>query len=199
MAAMESSYMLKHNKRGVSFSEMNLFNCMHKDGVYTDKSCHNGGDVAAVYQAARDHGLVLTKDDEPYMSKISRTDSNFTFVFKPKHCDIKPVVTRLQNWGSISEVNGPQRENILKSLLLKYGPLTTYFRADKAFMALTGEWNRPCNQSVAINHVMTVIGWTKKHWIMKNSYGNYPKIVLPKNEWGEEEGEAPQTWFLPFG
>lgn len=34
---------------------------------------------------------------------------------------------------------------------------------------------------------------------MKNSYGNYPKIVLPKNEWGEEEGEAPQTWFLPFG
>lgn len=81
--------------------------------------------------------------------------------FKPKHCDIKPAVTRLQNWGSISEVNGPQRESILKSLLLKYGPLTTYFRADKAFMALTGEWNRPCNQSVAINHVMTVIGWTQ--------------------------------------
>ncbi len=119
MAAMESSYMLKHNKRGVSFSEMNLFNCMHKDGVYTDKSCHNGGDVAAVYQAARDHGLVLTKDDEPYMSKISRTDSNFTFVV-----------------GSSSVLEG---KNLRFTVFLVLDSLSFYFSSNRS-TATSSRW-----------------------------------------------------------
>lgn len=64
--------MLKYNKTGVSFSEMNILNCMRKDNLYTDEKCQAGGDPRTVYNVARQHGLVLAANDDSFISKIGR-------------------------------------------------------------------------------------------------------------------------------
>ena len=66
VAAIESSYMLKHNKKGISLSEMATWNCMMKDGNYQDGTCHKGGNPLFVLYTARKHGIPLEKDGDNY-------------------------------------------------------------------------------------------------------------------------------------
>lgn len=77
----------------------------------------------------------------------------------------------------------------IKKILLAYGPVTTRFRAPKAFFwnNLAGPMNLPCVFANATkippqDHAMLIVGWTETHLIIKNSYGNYDS---EHDRWGE--------------
>ena len=86
-------------------------------------------------------------------------------------------------------------EDSLKGVLLNYGPVTTMFRigesdATGAFMSLAGKMNFACNAEVdGLGHVMTIIGWDKDYFIMKNSYGDKKYFEAESGRWLDPWGE----------
>ena len=73
-------------------------------------------------------------------------------------------------------------EDTLKKMLIKFGPLTMTFRADGSdyFINLKGKYNQPCDMKMEMDHQTLLVGWDRKYWILKHSYGDYDGW----NAWG---------------
>ena len=54
---------------------------------------------------------------------------------------------------------------------MKYGPVTTVFRAEASLSQLRSRMNYGCSPSSGIDHVLTIVGWDENYWILKNSWG----------------------------
>ena len=76
-AAAESSYMLKYNKTGISFSEKAIFDCMWKDKIYNAKNCQEGGQVEEALEAAKRYGFVAQKLGGKYLIDGKSSSDNF--------------------------------------------------------------------------------------------------------------------------
>jgi hypothetical protein len=51
---------------------------------------------------------------------------------------------------------------------MKYGPVWSIVYADNSFWQYTGGYF--CGQESQVNHAVTLVGWTKRGWILKNSW-----------------------------
>ena len=67
-------------------------------------------------------------------------------------------------------------DNILKMMLLKYGPFSISFKASSSdyWTMLQGKYNEYCDPKARVSHAAVLVGYDRTHWILKNSYGNYP-------------------------
>lgn len=64
-------------------------------------------------------------------------------------------------------------ETIMK-IIYQYGPASIcIYSEDKDFMFLkgNGQWNQDCGKNEHPTHAIVVVGWTKTHWIVRNSWG----------------------------
>lgn len=58
--------------------------------------------------------------------------------------------------------------NSIKEAIYRFGPVWTTLYADNAFWQYIGGYY--CGPSAQVNHAVTLVGWTKRGWILKNSW-----------------------------
>ena len=94
----------------------------------------------------------------------------------------------MKKFGKLEGIDGKDRENILKSVLHKYGPLAVRVRMDTAAYNIQGPTNTKCvrwewsnkkqkMEENTISHMMLLAGWNENYWLFKNSYGNYDHYI----------------------
>ncbi|KAH9403506.1 hypothetical protein TYRP_015400 [Tyrophagus putrescentiae] len=159
MAAIESSYALKHGVPNASFSETDLVDCMVEHGKYPGQaqkkdptgrpivdlvsgtptlvsSCRPGGALVNVLREASKSGLSLLSEESHHYQPDHRWGQGFTF----SKCGADPVVTKVSGWAT--EKNIKENEDYLKGVLMKYGPIATVFRTalmiDRKYAGTTG-------------------------------------------------------------
>lgn len=72
-------------------------------------------------------------------------------------------VDYLFSWREVSD-----DINSIKEAIYKFGPVWTTLYADNAFWQYTGGYY--CGPTSQVNHAVTLVGWTKRGWILKNSW-----------------------------
>lgn len=71
--------------------------------------------------------------------------------------------------------------------IIRYGPIFGAAAFDKRFQFLRGVYHGSCRQSRKhLHHSIVIVGWTRKNWIIKNSWnkdwGIDGYLYLPKNK-----------------
>ena len=100
-------------------------------------------------------------------------------------CTVYPITGTLTSycWYPLS-ATGMTDEQI-QTLLYKYGPTVAAMNADSSVMKyVTDIYNGNC--PTRVNHAVTIVGYTAKYWIIKNSWGsgwgNKGFFKLPRKE-----------------
>jgi len=79
------------------------------------------------------------------------------------------AIDYLTSWREVSN-----DINSIKEAIYRYGPVWTTLYADNSFWQYQGGYY--CGPSSQVNHAVTLVGWTKRGWILKNSWSE---------NWGE--------------
>ncbi|KAH9395219.1 hypothetical protein TYRP_020978, partial [Tyrophagus putrescentiae] len=184
VAAMESAYMIQYGETGISFSEIDLIDCMVAHNTYTPSrknshiDCSNGGPPDKFLDEASTVGLIPNIYGRDHALFYSDTED---YLFNPERCGTNPIQAKLTQYAYMSDIKDSD-EQLLKAILIKYGPVTVNMRTDllgdegrnQQFFKITDKMHIPCNANESPTHMVTVIGWDEEYWIIKNSYGNNP-------------------------
>lgn len=146
-AVFESAIQLATGKI-VSVAPQQLVSCDS-----SDMGCEGGFASFDFYQ---DHG--------------ANYEADFPYVAADVPCRQAAEHEHVAQFGEVG--NNPSIDEI-KAGLVKYGPLATYVYDDDAWDAYKSGVFNACNQSGAINHAVTIVGWNdnEQAWIVKNSHG----------------------------
>lgn len=110
------------------------------------------------------------------MSFVSKF-SNF-YIIQAEACEPKAQTINANNFCIRATVGQLNHDRDIQIALLKYGPLFTAIGVNKEFKFLKGPYHGFCpHQLKNVRHAVTLVGWTKQYWILKNSWGR---------NWGQE-------------
>ncbi|KAJ6217884.1 hypothetical protein RDWZM_009041 [Blomia tropicalis] len=170
LAALESAYLIKGKTSNKNFdlSEQQLIACGRKDG------CNGGTSVDAFNYILANNGVT----DEGTMPFDAKKNNNCDKKKKKKrHARIKDYCLR----GIYAKVDGKPEEltdQQIQYAIREYGPVYATLNADHIAVKhlKTGMYsNKKCSKQT--NHAILVVGWDKKGWIIKNSWGK---------KWGDD-------------
>ena len=157
----------------------------------------DGGLMEYAFEFAKKHPVVFAEEDK-YKEEQQR-------------CPLKMVLSHLKVTGYrvLMYSENKDAENQIESLLHKYGPVS--IGIDSTSMAMTNYRAgifRARNCGKNIDHAVTIIGYTKDAWIIKNSWGpkwgqnGYLYLERGKNACGVAEyivyitGAAPKNAYM---
>nr|XP_046914171.1 cathepsin K-like [Dermatophagoides farinae] len=147
----------------INLSEQHVVNCVGK--------CH-GSSVIKLFNFLRNEGITY-EHLEPYNNKPSKCHNNYPVRFR-----IKDFCFNYQRVHSNEEI---------MAAIIRYGPIFGAAAFDKRFQFLRGVYHGSCRQSRKhLHHSIVIVGWTRKNWIIKNSWnkdwGIDGYLYLPKNK-----------------
>lgn len=149
----------------VDYSEQYLVDC-NTEGWGCD-----GGWVAHDYHKNKGHRGTHSGRAYPYQGRKGS-------------CKRPPVTDSIVDWKYVR--NNPDQ---IKQAIYNYGPVfTTIYATDAVHDYRGGVFSR-CSKG-QVNHAVTLVGWGKGYWIMKNSWGSrwgesgYMRIKFGCNEIG---------------
>jgi C1A family cysteine protease len=167
-------YWLKRHGHPPSISVQHLLDCAEK------KSCEEGGLMSTVFDYASHYAVML--------------DSEMPYFAKDKKCPDGKVLSHVKvaNWRVLSSDNVKNAEGQLEYLLHHYGPVSVGVDS-KNWDNYRGGIYRSSMCGTDIDHAVTIIGYTEKYWIIKNSWsrfwglGGYLHLERGKNACGVAE------------
>jgi C1A family cysteine protease len=166
-AVLESSY-LALRKEHIDASEQELISCAPA-GKFGDRNCEGGWWAFDVLEKP---GIESTSR-YPYSHSDAQCISN-------RSVEFRAFVSGYVLSGD-DAISVPS-DNTLKTAMCKHGPLAVGFDATPTFTDFG--WNNHSSSNVfaesdsaKVNHGITLVGWDKDGWIIKNSWG-------PK--WGDQ-------------
>ena len=167
-------YWLKRHGHPPSISVQHLLDCAEK------KSCEEGGLMSTVFDYAS-HYAVMLDIEQPYFAK-------------DKTCPDGKVLSHVKvaNWRVLSSDNVKNAEGQLEYLLHHYGPVSVGIDS-KNWDNYRGGVYRASMCGKDIDHAVTIVGYTKKYWVIKNSWsrfwglGGYLHLERGKNACGVAE------------
>lgn len=154
IGVIESAYLKKGFKIGYGFSEQYIMNCAINGGC-------NGDNNSSVVTWAKQHGVPLTAEYEPYQARRMQ-------------CVVPKRLFKIDDWGYCSPGKIEQVANTqdIKNAMKQYGAIGVAIAADQAFM------NNPKGHvfkgnARGINHDVILVGWDddKGAWKLRNSWG----------------------------
>lgn len=78
---------------------------------------------------------------------------------------------KLSSWSYIpGGENGPAPVDAIKAAIVQYGSVAAGVYVDSAFQSYRGGVFSTCSKGEP-NHAITLVGWGKGYWILKNSWG----------------------------
>jgi len=99
--------------------------------------------------------------------------SNLNFQLKSHSCrKYKSIIPGPKSYCYVSSIRGDEH---LKSLINHLGPVAISIYTEPKMQHLRGKFNVKCPLNVKANHAVLAVGWTRKYWIIRNSWGK---------EWG---------------
>ena len=100
-------------------------------------------------------------------------DSEMPYFAKDKTCPDGKVLSHIKvaNWRVLSSDNAKTTEAQLEYLLHHYGPVSVGVDS-KNWDNYRGGVFRASMCGKDIDHAVTIVGYTKKYWIIKNSWSN---------------------------
>lgn len=135
-------------------SEQFVLDCSRNGGC-------NGDDHSTVFKLAMEKGLPLETDYRPYAARKER-------------CHGEPSKTyKIRNWGYCEpDARGPASTELIKTAMVRYGPVSVAIAADSAFMRVRGD-SVFRGSARSINHEVILTGWddSKGAWRLRNSWG----------------------------
>jgi len=147
-------YWLKRHGHPPSISVQHLLDCSEK------QSCELGGLMSTVFEYARHYAVMLNKE-MPYFAE-------------DKKCPDGKVLSHVKvaNWRVLSSDNAKSAEGQIEYLLHHYGPVSIGVDS-KNWDNYRGGIFRASMCGTDIDHAVTIVGYTKKYWIIKNSWSKY--------------------------
>ena len=148
------------------YSEQYLVDC-NKEGW----GCQ-GGWVPHDYHKSKGH-------------KGTHSGSAYPYQGREGSCKNLPVVDKIRDWKYVQ--NNPEQ---IKQAIFNYGPVFTVLYVDSTLQGYSGGVFSQCSTGQS-NHAVTLVGWGKDYWIMKNSWGpqwgesGYMRIKFGCNNIGE--------------
>jgi hypothetical protein len=136
--------------RTVDFSEQYLVDCSLKNG---DSNGCNGGWQLHDYHKypGKEYQGAIDGSQYPYTARDGACRSGLTPLYS------------IVSWSEVANDT-----NSIKEAIMKYGPVWSTVYADNSFWQYTGGYF--CGQESQVNHAVTLVGWTKRGWILKNSW-----------------------------
>jgi C1A family cysteine protease len=153
-SATVMEYWLKRHGHPPSISVQHLLDCAEK------KSCEQGGLMSTVFEYASRFSVML--------------DSEMPYFAKDKKCPDGKVLShvKVDNWRVLSSDNVKNAEGQLEYLLHHYGPVSVGVDS-KNWDNYRGGIYRSSMCGTDIDHAVSVVGYTKKYWIIKNSWSRF--------------------------
>lgn len=151
-SATVMEYWLKRHGHPPSISVQHLLDCAEQE------SCENGGLMSSVFDYASHYAVML--------------DSEMPYFAKDKKCPDGKVLSHIKvaNWRVLSDVKNAEGQ--LEYLLHHYGPVSVGIDS-KLWDNYRGGIFRASMCGTDIDHAVTIVGYTKKYWIIKNSWSKY--------------------------
>ena len=147
-ATIESQYFMKYGEN-ISLSEQQLIDCDENN-----LKC-SGGNMRKAFIYLQEHGLMKSED--------------YPFINGEGECkyDEKKGIVKVKEFSFI-----PKDEEEMKKALFKYGPIASALNSILMVFYDSGIYE-PWYSSLCsdnINHAVVIVGWTKTHWIIQNSW-----------------------------
>lgn len=174
-----------------SISAQNLMDCT--SGVHRPNVGCEGGLMEYVFEYAQKHPVVLSKE--------------FPYIQSQRQCPKRAMISsvRVKEFKVLMRDDNPRTEDEFEAILHKYGPISV--GVDSTSMDnYRGGIFRATSCSTDIDHAVTIVGYTKRAWIIKNSWGTgwgengYLRLERGRNACGVAEyavyikdGEAVHT------
>lgn len=146
LGALESQYLLNSEVSTMELSEQAVLNCVRS-------GCH-GGKIRNVWHFISKNG-VPREEHFKYEARVGRCVSYPSYGMVYDYCYVK-------NKRGFKDYQ-------LKNLLNKYGPVAALMNAKgRGFKHSKGKFKGKCDKRT--NHAVLIAGYTKKYWIIKNSW-----------------------------
>jgi C1A family cysteine protease len=172
--ALESVESIFNDRPGLNLSEQHMVSCDAKS-----YGCSGGFMTSADFVVRKG----LTEEASfPYAARDLRCKSKLAIVSKAKSYTLLG-----------SETSGPTKDEIKKALI-DHGPLFITVMAGGSGWSGATDTVTSCRKRGSTNHMVQLVGYTKTHWIIKNSWGTnwgdqgHAKIKFGCDLVGEEAG-----------
>ncbi|OTF78368.1 hypothetical protein BLA29_011396, partial [Euroglyphus maynei] len=155
VATVESSLLIKSrgniDRNDVDFSEQAILDCLDQN------TCEDGGLPWLAWSEMSEYGIV----DEKYRRYRKR------WTGKCGDFPLTKYSIKVVDWCNRYHNN----DEIIQTLLLKHGPLDAGIsvKSNPEWKYLKDSFIGYCDKEV--NHAVVLVGWTRKYWIIKNSWG----------------------------
>lgn len=176
-AALESAY-LRHHKAPVNLSEQQLVDC----AVHPKDGCE-GGNAFLAYRYIKTHGVTTTAHYH-YTGTYQGCRTNL-----PRVAQIRGRCIRGQNFYSFTLLPETLSDDDIKRAVAHFGPVTVCLNASRLKNYKSGYFDDSAC-STHINHMVLLVGYDHRGWILKNSWGlhwgdnGYFRLVTGKNMCG---------------
>jgi hypothetical protein len=170
--AMATASVLEDNIKLTTGKDIDLSEQYLVDCVAEANGC-GGGWAAHDYHFKKGYKGAILENEYPYQARDGRCQGG------------KQIVDKIVKWQPVNN----DVESI-KHAIFNYGPVWTAVCVDSNFHRYRSGLFNTC-QRCTINHAVTLVGWTKSGWILKNSWGygwgddGYMEIAYGCNNVGE--------------
>ena len=155
-AAAVLEYWSKKHGNPKSLSVQHLMDCTSTSAGQND-GC-DGGLMEYIFEYGSGHSIVL--------------DSRYPFAKRESTCPNVQLLSHVEvsNWKVLERENDSNAEQQLEKILHKYGPVSVGVDSTAWDNYQKGIFKHSmCSQD--IDHAVTIVGYTNKAWIVKNSWG----------------------------
>jgi len=161
---LEGAVSILSGKKAVALSQQEILSCSYEDDE--DRNGCNGGWYMDGWQYVKEHGRLATAADEPYLGIDMHCDPDIND--KPNgFAGYKVVDWERVPKGDDSALAASSSKNVVAVAVESLG---LFFYSSGIFL------DEYCETPAAVDHAVTLVGYSTDAWIVKNSWGE---------KWGE--------------
>jgi len=162
---LEGAVSILSGQKAVELSQQEILSCAYEDDE--DRNGCNGGWYMDGWEYVRQHGRLASEADEPYLGIDMHCDPDIND--KPNgFAGYKVVDWERVPKGDDAALVASSSKNVVAVALESLG---LFFYSNGIFV------DEYCETPAAVDHAVTLVGYTTEAWIVKNSWGE---------TWGEK-------------